>query len=194
MSSLNTIGETQIQRDRRAVVGLECLLELQLNISPRIGNHTLSPMNTGDSFRILAVSEREACTKLGGHRYKERITPAPEAFVIHIVRFTTASGGKTSSKNTAHVKKATYLQPSQYTEPKVPGSLRCQLVAVSKHRGNLESSYYITMTLTPRGNWIEANDRVLHSVDVKEVVATKDRFTPYMLFYKRLHPKGMEQG
>ena len=138
------------------------------------------------NFQTVANYFCSACGKTDEFAYKERIKTAPEALIIHLKRFK-PNAKMVMIKNKVSVKISPYLQLSEYTKPRVAGSLRYQLVAVTKHKGGLLSGHYVTVSLTPRGNWIEADDATLRRADINAAVAPPSPWTPYVLYYKRLH-------
>ena len=127
-----------------------------------------------------------SCNEISDVPYEERITNAPEALMIQLKRFK-PNAKRTMIKNKVSVKISPYLQLSAYTKLRTPKSLRYQLIAVTKHTGTLNRGHYVTVGLTPRGNWIEADDSTLRRADVEAAVAPRSPWTPYLLYYKRLH-------
>ena len=169
--------------------------ELGLTIQLRAGRQ-VNRLTTliKDYFEGDVSPERrcENCPRTSDTPTKARILAAPEALIIMIVRFKLLQGGTKQRKDSKRVIISPYLSLSEYAVPRISGSLRYQLVSVANHSGTMTGGHHITTTLTPRRNWIQANDSRLSKADFEAAVDPEGNFTPYILFYKRLHPETEE--
>jgi len=150
-----------------------------VELTPRIKNGTLSQyLEKGMSETLEYRCER--CQHKGQKKRIFLIDSAPDTLVVALKRITPA-GHKINDP----VAITNTLDLDRYRDPSYTDRLLYDITGVIKHKGDTTSGHYICSIKAPDGKWYEFNDQSVKASSVSDAVSSKDRFTPYILFFQR---------
>lgn len=157
------------------------------NIGAKITN-IMESLDTLTNTEYLDEDNTWKCEKCKENRKAKlqvKIKKLPPVLIIHLKRFKKTASGRSAEKIEAQVDfPSDDLEISKYTTDPMnkDNKIKYKLFAIIHHFGSLDFGHYTSTIRISNNKWCEYNDSKMRNVDTES--ATKNKQSPYILFYK----------